>query len=157
MRTTEEILARITDVAETDVFGAERTALVEALPFDAAAPFMVAPPDEDAWVEATKATAEEKLASWLPIAAGCAESHLAVPARRAWHLLRGWVWLLGDEQYNSINWDAYDLYGAPVLKECFALAGLDWPADNERLNRMADGLPCVDDCQEGCVSNDEQG
>lgn len=151
MRTTEEILARIAEVEPTDLFGVERSGLLQGLTMDDAAQFLGTELTEERWAEIAQDPAKS-IADYLPFAIGKALDHRGLSASRSVDHMRGWVWLMGDDKFDAVDWSNYQNYGVPVLKRCAELVGYDWPADNERLQRMADGLACIPDCEEGCAS-----
>ena len=155
VRTPEEILARIEHIEGSDIFGVESTDLKRFLPFEKACPFLtkefLSQADaEQQWADQMKATPEERIRDYLPFAIGKALGHRGLSAGRSIAHMQAWVWLMGDEAFAQVGWDNYAMYGVPILEECAALSGFEWPGGHP-LNRMAEGRPCRDGCQDGCL------
>ena len=148
MRTAAEIVDRIAEVESRDMFAAERTGLAHGLSYDDAKPFLAEGVTEEQWAESC-VPPDVAIRGYLPFAIGKATDHRGLSASRSIDHMHGWVWLMGDKAYKSIDWENYANYGVPILKACADLVKFDWP-DDVRLNRMARGLPCEDFCMEGC-------
>lgn len=156
-RTPEEIVARITEVAPRDFFGAESTRLLRALPWEHAAPLLTDDArqsyekGEQTWE--VKTHPRQAILNYLPFAMNKADSHRGLSANRSIDHMRGLTWLLGC--YDKVEWDNFENYGAPVLKQ---IAGMLSPEGatlwaelaTPGLERMAMGEPCEDGCSEGC-------
>ena len=156
-RTDDDIIARITEIQSSgqDFFGAQHTDLLIALSFEQAVPFLsddaVARGPAD-WQEKYSKTPEEDIRDYLPFAIGKAQNHRGLSAGRSVDHMHAMVWLMGDEAYNSVDWDDYTQYGLPILKKCAELVGYEWP-DDPMLARMAEGLECdPEGCDSGCGS-----
>lgn len=148
-RTPQEILQRISDVADDDFFGFRVEVLVEALPYEHAKAWL---DDSVTAVEWAAAAAETHTAeTYYQFALGKIRDHRGISAGRSVDKLSEYAWLLGcDDVVAAMGAAEYEQYGAPKVK-AFALAmELTWPADNLALERMAAGLPCVDGCENGC-------
>ena len=106
-RTPEETVARLRDLtaAKTDLFGVERSALLDTLPFEHARAYLegdskwVAAPDGAAQWEAhrTKDVDQVRAAilDYLPFAWGKANGCRGLSARRSIQHFQGMLWLLG--------------------------------------------------------------
>lgn len=81
------------------------------------------------------------------------QDHRGISAGRTLDKMQAWAWLLGDddvvEQIISLSETNYAQYGAPVLAFICEHYGWEIPED-EATQRMIRGLPCCDDCEEGC-------
>lgn len=79
------------------------------------------------------------------------QDHRGISATRSVQKMIAWLWLLGDEGLCAFAQqdDHYPMYGAPVLLEICQKYDIPVPSD-ERVFRMAKGLPCHDECHEGC-------
>lgn len=159
MRTDDEILARIKEVEEDDWLGVQQTDLISALPLEIVQSLLTEGDTftSTTWEDGRLNTDEkvrEALHVYFPFAIEKAANHRGISAGRSIDHFRSWVWLLGDSPYQQINWDNYAQYGAPILKQVSELVEFPWPTsdapDDHRLNRMANGLPCTPDCEEGC-------
>ena len=151
-RTPEEIVAHIREIEVQpfeDFLGVRRSRLIEALPYEHAVKFADVKYPKEEWVTSTdhKAQAIE----YMPFAIGKALGHRGLSAERSIDHFKGLVWLMGDEEYGSIDWDNYAQYGVPILRQVADLIGFDWPSDNEELNNMAQGHLCTPDCEAGCA------
>lgn len=155
--TPDEIVARIKEVAPRDFFGAETTRLLRALPWEHAAPLLTDEArlayekGEENWQ--VKTHPAQAILKYLPFAMDKACNHRGLSANRSISHMRGLTWLLGQD--DEINWDNYENYGAPILKQ---IAGILAPEGAKLwaelatpgLERMATGKPCEDDCEDGC-------
>lgn len=162
MRSSEEIVARITDLdPDSDYFGAERSELVQALPFEEAKPWLVEHTKKSDWT-ATTATDElvkTSAADYLKFAIGKAENHRGISASRSVDHFRGWVWLsASQETYDQFLETNYENYGAPQLKFAATALGLsaewaEFAPEGSQIERMSRGLDCIPEgCDEGCGS-----
>lgn len=150
-RTQADILERFKEAAEDDMFGFRREVLASAMDAEtlrAAMPDVdlpdvgrpTMPPDE----------VEPEARAYLEFAAGKIVSHRGISASRSVDKLRELAWLLGrDDVIAAMDEADYPMYGAPKVKAFADGMGFEWPDDAD-LARMAEGLPCADDCQDGC-------
>lgn len=155
MRTDEEILARIEAVTDEDWMGTTRANLIIALSFEAAKSFLT----EEAvangpagWAEHVTDTDEKVLKAmtdYMDFAVGKAVGHRGLSAGRSIDHYRAWVWLLGDEHFDAIDWENYTNYGAPILAQIAERYDIPVPADDDFVN-MSKGLPCEPKCYSGC-------
>lgn len=77
-----------------------------------------------------------------------AQNHRGISANRTIQKMEAYVFLLGDDP--SFMRDLpYQNYGAPILKAICEKYNLPIPEDGG-LQRMMQGLPCCDNCDEGC-------
>lgn len=158
MRTVNEILAKITEVAGDDLFGAQRTELVSSLPFSAAQAngFVKEGVAEETWTTHQIGTDDaviKAMVGYLPFAIGKATDHRGLSASRSLDHMRGWLWLLGDDDLLAIADDGaqYRPYGGPILGAIVKKYAPDLPAaKTPEFERMAAGRPCEDYCQDGC-------
>lgn len=149
-RTQDEIIARFGEISPTtDFLGTERTDLLGALDAEHLAPFLK---DPEAAKEHVPADPLEEIRKYMPFAIEKALGHRGIAASRSVDHMRAWVWLLGDEQYEAIDWEDFPQYGMPILSSIASLLEIDLP-DDERVRRMARGDYCeADGCYEGCGS-----
>ena len=161
IRTPEEIVARIEEVKGDDFLGFRRQVLVMALPYDVAAESNLVREGvtKEQWDESTvhgeEATTKEAL-EYLEFAFGKADDHRGISANRSVEKMGEYAWLLcRDDVVTAMENAEYAQYGVPVLVQ-FAEHLSDesravWArVKNERLERMAVGLPCETECYEGC-------
>jgi len=80
-----------------------------------------------------------------------AKRHRGISAERSVQRMGAWLWLLGDDEMVAFTKSSenYPQYGAPILKAICEKYGFAIP-DDEGLMRMTQGLPCREDCDEGC-------
>lgn len=152
-RPQHEIVARIKRIGDEplgeDMFGFRRDALLDGLDFDHAQEFLKPEATREQWEEAVRPIAEVAR-EYLTFAIGKINDHRGISADRSVQKLREYAWLLGrDDVVAAMNAADYPQYGAPKVKAFAVGMGWDWPADKD-LERMAQGLPCVDDCEGGC-------
>jgi hypothetical protein len=148
-RTPEEIVAEVNRLGEdswSDWMGTKRGDMIEYLPYDLAKPFLKDGVGPEDWPDQEK-TPFQLAKEYMDFAIGKCTGHRGISAGRSVEHFQAWFWLAGEEA--SVDWDEYANYGAPVLKKVAELIGFNWP-DEEGLNRMAQGLRCTPDCQDGC-------
>jgi hypothetical protein len=157
-RTQQEILDRFRDIAGSDWLGFRREVLAAAMDFDTV---RQAVPDaaltEDDRADYTPADPDTEAREYLSFAIEKILGHRGISAERSAEKLGEFAWLLGrDDVVKAMEAAEHAQYGAPKVK-AFA-DGMGWPfldqagSDRERaeLERMADGAPCRDECEEGC-------
>lgn len=97
-RTDEEIVARIQEVSEVDIFGFQTQVLVPHLDFEAAQPYLKEEVTAEDWAEVragVKSPAEEG-ADYLPFAIGKIEDERGLSAGRSVQKFAEWAWLDGE-------------------------------------------------------------
>lgn len=165
MRTADEIVQRIHDLALTDALGFERNVLLQFIPGERAIEFIAETLRESGQAEAfdaskhvfheqTRGRVLQEMREYMPFAWGKAIGHRGISACRSVAKFSAWLWLLEDADLVAMCEDStrYPQYGAPILKAICDKYGSDVgevPAGLE-VERMAAGLPCVDGCQVGC-------
>lgn len=151
MRTHEEIAARVCELRGSgeDFFGFQSSDLVEFLPIELAVVFLNDPKGE--WVPniLDKVGVLDRMKDYMVFALDKAGNHRGLSANRSIDHFKAWVWLLGDEDYQAINWEKFQNYGVPILKQICDRFGFEF-SDDYGLKRMANGEPCYDGCDMGC-------
>lgn len=149
-RTPDQIVARAENPHADDWGGSAIEVLVPYLPFEHAKQFLKDDVTAEDWTPLPADGVADAARSYYEFALGKIENHRSISADVAVTKLREFAWLLGrDDAVAAMDEADYANYGAPKVK-AFALAmGYDWPGA-EDLNRMASGLPCMPDCEEGC-------
>lgn len=151
-RTQEEILGRIEAVNDDDMFGFRREVLIEALDYEHARPFLKPSVTAEDWagIQVCACDREAAARDYYKFALGKIENHRGISANRSVDKLREHAWLLGrDDVVAAMDAAEYPQYGAPKIAAFAAGLGLAWP-DDVAMVRMSSGLPCEDDCAEGC-------
>lgn len=149
-RTQDEILARLNDVADDDFLGFRFEVLVEALDYAHVKPFLQDDATAEDWAKQQVVNIDETTLGYYTFAVGKIEDHRGLSADRSVTKLREFAWLLGrDDAVEAMDAADHMNYGAPKVKAFAQAMGYAWP-DSTELNRMADGLPCDDDCGSGC-------
>ena len=154
MRTTDEIVARIKEVAKEEFFGFESSDLIMVLPWDEAKKFLKEESHEEEkkkWRTSPPTDDEIRAEAidYLDFAFGKAINHRGLSAGRSVSHLRAWCWLLGEDELVAFidDEDNYPNYGAPILKKVAEHWGVDVP-DNPTFQAMARGDKCPS-CQSG--------
>lgn len=149
-RTQDEILARIRSIDSDDVFGFSREVLLTALDYEHVKPYLKDGLTAADW---PSNDIEGDAREYLEFAVGKIIGHRGISAERSVSKLAEYAWLLGrDDVVDAMGAADYAQYGAPKVK-AFA-DGLGWsfnPDGDAELNRMADGLPCIAGCDDGCA------
>jgi len=150
MRSDEEVVARVKLLNKSDLLGFEVQCLVPTLPFKHAQPFLKADVTEANWQSTPRDrdTIIGYMRDYMVFALEKAQNHRGISASRSVSHFRAWVWLLGDEDFNAINWDQYPQYGVPILAAICKRFGFEFPSDSDMQN-MARGELCSPDCT-GC-------
>lgn len=160
VRSQLEIAVRIAEVKENDFFGTKINDLVTQLPFVTAKQFLkddVTEADFNA-TAALDADVQHVAIHYLDFAIGKAVDHRGLSAVRSVDHYQSWLWLLlPDAEFATFENAGYDVYGVPQLKAAAQLLGADaiWKhaeLKHPELVRMAAGLPCEEDCEQGCNS-----
>ncbi len=157
-RTQEEIVARVDALArgEDDFFGFRLEVLVYALDFEHARPFLRDGVTADVWKTTSRESIENDARDYLAFAVGKIVGHRGLSASRSVEKLGEYAWLLGrDDVVAAMDEAGYENYGAPKVRAFAEGMGWSWSVlvsegDALLLDRMASGLPCVPDCDDGC-------
>jgi hypothetical protein len=97
--------------------------------------------------ETTREDVLNKMREYMPFALQKAMGHRGISASRSVQHFRVLVWLL--DEYGDIDWDAYENYGMPILKQIAERYAFPFP-DSEAAMRMANGETCSVGCDAGC-------
>lgn len=109
MRTDAEILARIEERKEHDLFGWETTDLLVRLPFDAAKPYLIPEITEDGWKvwPRDRESLMAEMLDYMPFAWDKANNGRGISAGRTMHHFMAWTWLAGDDFGDLTDYDSY--------------------------------------------------
>lgn len=154
-RSAQEIIDRIE--SHNDIFNFSIEVLCAYLSFDEAQPLIDPGKGNRAeWerdVEHADKSREATLArmrDYMEFAWTKAQDHRGLSAIRSLIKIGCYVWLLGDDEAASqLESERTGLYGAAHLRYVCHRYNLPIP-DDEGIQRMAEGRPCRDDCDEGC-------
>lgn len=153
MRTQDEIVARIKEVAERDLFGAEIGDLLGFLDYEHAKPWLKPEVKSEEWKpgDLTDERAQAELVDYLSFAWDKAINHRGLSAIRSLSHMRAWLWLLGkDELLAFLETDGnFRPYGTPVLAKISEAFGYEAPEEGLKMAR--DGS-CEPGCEMGCQS-----
>lgn len=154
-RTQDEIVARYHSSDGFLGFAAE--VLAEAMSVETIRSINPAAELPEGWTPKTTEAIEAEARDYLTFAVGKIVDHRGISAVRSVTKLTEFAWLLGrDDVVAAMGAAEYEQYGAPQVKAFADGMGwtfLDlpaWPGDRDALARMAEGLPCTEDCQNGC-------
>jgi len=152
-RTPADIVARIKDAAASgdDVFGFRHEALVSALDFDHAQPYLQETLTPADWTDEEALDLVEMATNYFNFALQKILSHRGISSIRSVGKLREYAWLMGrDDAVAAMDAAPYEQYGAPKVKGVGVALGYPWPAGDARLERMAAGQECRAGCRDGC-------
>lgn len=104
---------------------------------------------EEKWEqkELTRENVIDAMREYMPFAWEKAENHKGISASRSISKFKAWLWLI--DEYDAIEWDNYENYGCPILKQITDIYGFDMPS-SDSLDRMSKGLKCVDQSDYDC-------
>lgn len=151
MRTQTEIRGRYDhlndDHNREDMFGFRREALLDAMEFDTVRDLLK---QQITWHEPD---VNRTARVYLVYAVDKALDHKGLSSSRSIEKLDEWLWVLGDDDLrNRFHEAGYAQYGAPQLHVLLTAWNIHPdPIDEPEWSRMIQGLPCVDDCLEGCT------
>lgn len=156
VRTQQEILDRFRAVANLDTLGFCREVLADSMTLDTLRQAIpsIDTTGRDDYVKPDQL--EQRARDYLTFAIGKAVDHRGISASRSVDKLGEYAWLLGrDDVLQAMDAAEYAQYGAPKLKAFAEGMGWPWPGElpereARELARMAEGLPCRDECGEGC-------
>lgn len=150
-RTPAEVLARIEEIADDDLFGFRCEVLACALSFEDVKPLLNENVTAESWAESAEPDTLKAATGYFTFALGKIDNHRSISAERSTLKLAEYAWLLGrDDVVAAMDEADYPQYGAPKVKAFGDALGLEWPTDLEMV-RMASGLPCRADCADGCA------
>ncbi|MBF0422702.1 MAG: hypothetical protein HQL73_06895 [Magnetococcales bacterium] len=161
MKTDEDILLRIMELEETDLFKWESNLLITFLPLRLAQPLL----EErglrysDHWIDQDRSygALREKVSGFMETALEVAIGHRGTKAQRSIDYLHAWIWLMEDEEMLAFmdDGDHFPQYGVPILREICRRYDLPWPSDHPGLERMSHGESCQPDgCPfSGCMAD----
>jgi len=141
MRTQEEILKKIEDVAEEDFFGFMRGDLLGYLTYENARPFLKPEVTVDQWENAPndRDSIVSVMLEYMPFAWEKANSCRGISAARSMQHYKIWTWMIGDEDaFGDLN--DYEFYGKDNLVKICNHYGWDssqWD-DGVRVNSESD-------------------
>lgn len=155
MRTLDEIVQRCKSSDSFLSFGLE--VLLPYLPFSYAKELLREDADEQKWAneiyrELTEESVREQMKDYMEFAWEKVGFHKGISASRSVEKMTEWMWLLGDDEGVAFanNDDNYQPYGAPILG--YICKRYDFPIPEDSfIERMVQGKPCIDDCQNGCI------
>ncbi len=146
MKTHQEILARIEEVADHDWMGTQTNDLIVHLPFALAKQYLKDDATEDAWNRMDKPMAPmDAIKDYLPFAWDKANNCRGLSAGRSLEHIMTWLWLEGYDKLVAEHFKTYDMYGKLQLVIASSLVNFDWAAhDNKRWANDEDG-PGIDE------------
>jgi hypothetical protein len=151
-RTNAEIVARIKEVEYLDIFGTEVGDLLNYLPFDFARPWLSLR-SLDQWEKVrqphTRENILKEMHEYMSFAVDKATNHRGLSASRSIFHYKAWIWLLGDQDYETIDWERYPMYGCPILALIAETYGIEIER-SKAFGNMASGMSCRPSCTEGC-------
>lgn len=127
MKTVDEILARIDSVKAQDIFGTERSDLIDFLPYAQAKQFLKPEITEDQWKPAVldRDTIISAMREYTPFAWEKANNCRGLSAARSLSHFCAWVWLLGDDPEFMRDYEFYGKDHLVVLCTKYDLPNLD--------------------------------
>lgn len=149
MKTIKEITEKAVDKSK-EALSFWPEVLLEFLTYEQAKPLLKPDYDGKDWPKPLPLTREivvEKMREYMSFAWDKAENHRGISASRSVDKMHAWTWLIGED--NQINWDNYQNYGCPILKQICEKYGFNIPK-SEALVRMSQGLVCGTDYDCGC-------
>jgi len=122
MKTQEEILSRMEEIKNEDMFGTEHSDLVNYLNYENAKPFLKDTVTKKDWEKDQSSTNEgalKEMSDYIEFAWGKAIDERGLSSERSLMHYSAWIWLLNDgnyEEFKNQTSNNYAMYGKPVLK-----------------------------------------
>lgn len=123
MRTKEEIVKRINEIKDADIFGSETNDLISYLDYETAKQFITNEEvTEKRFNESRKFGDEDvrkEMKDYIAFAWGKAFDERGLSAQRSLMHYSAWIWLLNDGNFDEFTDKVdndYESYGKPVLK-----------------------------------------
>jgi hypothetical protein len=123
-RTQEEILARMEQVKNDDIFGTQRSDLIDYLTYENAAQFLKDGVTAEQWDGREKFSPRERMTSYMDFAWEKAIDKRGLSAMRSMQHYTIWLWLDGDDVIHPTLMD-YEFYGKDELVRICEYLGLD--------------------------------
>lgn len=155
MKTQDDIVTFYQSVRKYDVLGFVGEVLLPFLSRRQVAQFLKEDADLSLWQESAIEISREfvlgEIKDYLPLAWEKVANHRGWSAVRTIAKMRGWLWLLEDEESGRFldNVSNFAQYGAPMLAFICRKYGFPIPEGDE-LQRMIEGKLCVENCEMGC-------
>jgi hypothetical protein len=132
IRTQEEILARFNAVEADDLFGHQRSDLLDYLIYDHAKPYLNDSVLREEWEGRKYLTPAERIKEYMPFAWDKANNCRGLSAGRSVEHMLTWLWLDGKDELADELFKVYEYYGKPCLVLVCREYGIDWEAlDND--------------------------
>ncbi len=131
MRTQEEIVARILERSDHDIFGFETSEYLDFIDYAHAKPFLKPEATESQWnnevfKEPTKENVLAKMLDYMPFAWKKANDCRGISADRSICHYRAWLWVLNDGFFETFNSIKYEHYGKEILIAICENHDWDW-------------------------------
>lgn len=124
MRTAEEIIKRIDERREHDLFGFEWPYYLDGLTFEQAKPYLKEDATGENWKVKTATEIRQEAIDYMSFAWDKANNCRGISANRSISHYQAWLWMLGEDWADSL-WDDYEYYGKPQLVRICEYFGLD--------------------------------
>ena len=120
MRTQNEIVTKLNELSETDIFGFQSNDIIIYLEFENAKPFLKEGITEEEWegmyVELSDEWVRQRMIDYMPFAWEKANNCRGLSAGRSMAHFSAWTWMLGDDVYNQFHdLEDYHYYGKDNL------------------------------------------
>lgn len=127
MRTEDEIVERIRELRESDVFGFTISELVAYLPFERAREFLEKGATGEDWPNfpTDRDSVVKQMRDYMAFAWEKANNRRGISAWRSLAHMQAWLWMIGEESAAEALSD-YDHYGKPQLRAICDHFGWDW-------------------------------
>ena len=148
-----QIKAHYIEIEPDDILGFATEVLLAYLSYDFVKVHLKPGTKRSDWepLELSRQQILEEFSSYMQFAWGKAADHRGISAGRSITKALAWLFILGDEEGRmAVKNGSYKNYGAPMLLYISNRYGFPIPEEPEVL-RMARGLQCCDDCDEGCA------
>jgi len=133
MRTQDEIVARIDEIKEWDIFGFQIGDLIYCLDYEHAKKYLKEGdegPTENEWsehvIEPTEENIKKTMKEYMEFAWDKANNCRGMSASRSMSHYMAWIWLLGDEEVEYFgDLESYQYYGKDNLVKICERYGWD--------------------------------
>ena len=131
-RSQQEIMDRFNAIEDTDLFGFQRSDLIDYMIYDHAKPYLNDSVLREEWEGRKYLSPVDRIKEYMPFAWDKANNCRGLSSIRSIEHMKAWLWLDGNDELADKLEAVYEYYGKPCLVLICREYGIDWEAlDND--------------------------
>lgn len=130
-KTTEQIVARISEIGKDDWMGTQQSDLIDYLPYEFALKHLNEGVTKEQWDSQEKVPPLQAVFNYLEFAWGKANNQRGLSAGRSLDHMKAWLWLAGYEGLLLDHFSSYNAYGKKQLIIASIICGFDWESQDD--------------------------